>query len=130
MLTAGCTFFAQLDECNLGLFRASAATDESWSEESASTTERVPTDEFSATVAPNPFNNECTVSMHLGEHDGNGMLQLSDETGRIVRMNTVDREGGDDYTFTLQATDLPQGIYFLEYRNDEGLKWRTKLVKM
>lgn len=130
--TAGCNFSAYLDECNIGLFRNSPATASGLetTEENISTENRIEHSEFSASMAPNPFNGECIVTLHPGEEHINGEIRLCDETGRIVRVNTVQQDDGSEYVYKLSGADLPSGIYFIEFRNDKGLKWRNKLVKM
>jgi len=64
-------------------------------------------------AAPNPFNPVTTLSFTLGR-PGRTCLDLYDLRGACVRHLDERARGRGAHTFTLDASDLPSGVYFVE----------------
>lgn len=67
------------------------------------------------TNSPNPFANYTTVTYVTGS--GNTLVQIFDTTGRLIGIpvNKVHTPG--TYTFTFDAHNLPNGIYYARFQN-------------
>lgn len=128
--TAGSQLFAHLDSCSLALWKTNGHMNEEDVPEMQQEATRIGNNGFSATVSPNPFSDQLTVQLTLGENDGRGTFVFTDGTGRLLFTQTVAQEGGTSISYSPAVSDLPSGIYFISYKTDEGVRWQNKLVKM
>lgn len=128
--TAGSQLYAHLDSCSLALWKPNSHMNEEAAAEIQQEETKIGIDGFSATVSPNPFSDQLTIRLTLGEKDGNGTLFFTDGTGRLLFTQTVAQESGTTFNYSPAISDIPSGIYFISYKTDEGVRWQHKLVKM
>lgn len=83
--------------------------------------------EFAA--SPNPFMDMVTASFEL-DVPTNASLELTDVTGRLIQ-KIVDNEKltAGKHQFEIDATDLPEGIYFLVLQLEKGQVVTQKIVR-
>lgn len=83
---------------------------------------------FSATVYPNPVNEELAVSYTLPAA-GLVEFKLIDVTGREVKSFTADVEEAGEHTRLINSGDLTYGLYFYVIKSGSGGRVTGKLVK-
>lgn len=83
---------------------------------------------FSATVYPNPVNEELAVSYTLPAA-GLVEFKLIDVTGREVKSFTGDVEEAGEHTRLINSGDLTSGLYFYVIKSGSGARVTGKLVK-
>ncbi len=66
-------------------------------------------------VFPNPSSD--IVSVNLGELQTNVQLIITDITGKVLPINYFKT---NDYIFKVKVNDLPNGIYLLQIKNNQG----------
>ncbi|MEZ4952951.1 MAG: T9SS type A sorting domain-containing protein [Saprospiraceae bacterium] len=81
------------------------------------------------TASPNPFMDMVTASFEL-EMSTNASLELTDATGRLIQ-KIVDQENmtAGKHQFEIEATDLPDGVYYLTLRLEKGQVLTQKIVR-
>ena len=67
------------------------------------------------TNSPNPFSNFTSITYVTG--NGNTMIQIFDTTGRLVSVPVNKVHVPGTYTFTFDAHQLPNGIYYARFQN-------------
>lgn len=82
--------------------------------------------ELTISIYPNPFNSECTISLALPAYRDQIELSLYNVLGQEVRSTTLRNVFGLT-THSLNAGDLPTGLYFLQVTSG-NLQATTKLM--
>lgn len=87
----------------------------------------IPTEEltFSLAAYPNPFSGHTTIKAVLPMNCVSAEVQLRNLLGQKVGAYPVKQE---ENTFTLQASSLPSGIYFLTLITEKGIVDNIKLI--
>ncbi|HWV69635.1 DUF1501 domain-containing protein [Chitinophaga sp.] len=67
------------------------------------------------TNSPNPFANYTTITYVTGS--GNTLVQIFDTTGRLIGIPVNKVHAPGTYTFTFDAHNLPNGIYYARFQN-------------
>ena len=71
-------------------------------------------DEIPPQISPNPFGQTATFRYELAE-TGPVEINLFDATGRLVRaVENATAQGPGAYEATIDGSDLPEGVYFLQ----------------
>ena len=81
-------------------------------------------DELPVKLYPNPFTSK--LSLIWEAQNQNLGLTLFDLHGRQLRVQSIPA-GSSEYTMDLDL--LPSGIYFLQFEDNQGLRFREKVVK-
>lgn len=84
------------------------------------------------TASPNPFKSETTFKITFNAWSGNEKAQISvyDLTGKLIKMLLVTIKKGDTETqITLEADDLPAGIYIARFTSD-NIQRTLKIIKI
>ena len=80
---------------------------------------------FQLQASPNPFNNEITVSYQLEGSSKNGVVTMTDISGRIVSEQVLESPNGKINL----GENLNAGIYFIRLKNESGESKTLKVVK-
>jgi hypothetical protein len=78
---------------------------------------------------PNPFSNQTTISYHLNRTT-NVELLVMDISGRVVRqlVNTAQESGR--HSVTIDAGDLPAGVYFYQLKTaDKSVQTKKMIIR-
>ena len=82
---------------------------------------------FNVKPKPNPFINNLELDFHL-ESNSSVLIQLIDQSGRVVKQQRVAGNRGDNRTTISNLSTLAKGIYTVELKVD-GQVLREKLIK-
>lgn len=85
-------------------------------------------DVFSASVWPNPAQDQALISIQPGENDNQISIQLMNAFGQIISSRNVTCAAGTILQHTLSLQNLPKGIYFVSIET-EGRKEVLRLSK-
>ena len=78
------------------------------------------------TAAPNPFKN--TINVNCPTFNGQKvMINIVNPLGQIIQTKTVEHFNSRDYQ--LETGNLPEGVYFLEVKND-NITLSTRIIKV
>jgi hypothetical protein len=78
------------------------------------------------TAAPNPFKN--TINVNCPTFNGQKvMINIVNPLGQIIQTKTVEHFNSRDYQ--LETNNLPEGVYFLEVKN-ENITLSTRIIKV
>lgn len=78
---------------------------------------------------PNPFKDLFTLKVYCKEEKGNAQLKLSDKQGRLVQFQEVKLVEGPNFFIFNALTAIPQGIYLLSVKQNDGSSSNLKVVK-
>jgi len=82
-------------------------------------------DGMTVSVYPNPNSGEMTLSV-AGAPERNLQLEVTDMMGRIVR--NIELREGAVFTYPLDLSDEPAGVYFLRLRSEAGVESVQRIV--
>jgi hypothetical protein len=82
-------------------------------------------DGLTLSVYPNPTNGEVTLSV-AGAPERNLQLEVTDALGRTVR--SVELPEGAAFTYPLDLSSEPAGVYYLRLRSESGVKSVQRVV--
>lgn len=91
-----------------------------------SSLEDVLQDEWSLTANPNPFTDQVIVNYDLGSDSGKSQLVVYNYMGQELYSQNLNNQVG---TVELGA-DLPQGIFFVQVRQDQKISKMVKITKV
>jgi choice-of-anchor B domain-containing protein len=80
---------------------------------------------FQLNAAPNPFSNDIVISYQLSGMSSTSLITVSDLSGRIVSMKTLENNNGK----IIMGDELNAGIYFIQLKNESGESQVLKIVK-
>jgi len=75
--------------------------------------DQLPTSSEIVAVYPNPFNNRAEVSYNLVK-TGEVQLDIFDANGQTLASQSLGIQNSGTHTFSVNASDLPTGIYFVK----------------
>lgn len=78
-------------------------------------------------IYPNPFNPSTLIQFSVGEA-GPVKIQLFDVLGRLVYQSQFNAMAPGKNVFTLQADNLPSGMYLLQLTHTKGISRHQKLT--
>jgi len=82
-------------------------------------------DGLSVSVFPNPSNGALTLSV-AGAPERNLQLEVMDMMGKMVRSTALPE--GTIFTYPLDLSDQPAGVYFLRLRSENGVENVQRIV--
>ncbi len=78
-------------------------------------------DEAQIAIFPNPVKDVFTATVKLKTPSSKLIYSIYDNSGKVLSQE-VDRSGSDHYIAKFQTQNLPNGLYHLQIRTDNGLK--------
>lgn len=81
------------------------------------------------TVFPNPFVEQLLVELNLPESQNNASLEIINSVGQILQKQNLGTLLSGVQTITLDTKNLPAGLCFVRYQNEEGIRLIKKIVK-
>jgi hypothetical protein len=83
---------------------------------------------FNVNVSPNPASDEITIDFDvIGDLPRNIMINIIDNTGKLVKNISDSQYIPGNYKVSRNISDIPSGIYFIEYTVD-GKKATTSIT--
>lgn len=81
------------------------------------------------TVFPNPFAEQLSIELNLPESQTQASLEIINAVGQVVEKRSLGTLLQGVQTITLDVKQLPAGLYFLRYRNENGAVLMKKVIK-
>jgi hypothetical protein len=79
-------------------------------------------------VTPNPFATQATIEF-MTNSTGNTRINVYSIEGRqVANLYNANTQAGEIYQVTLDGTNLPSGMYFVEMTNANGKKMLVKAM--
>jgi endonuclease/exonuclease/phosphatase family metal-dependent hydrolase len=82
-------------------------------------------EDFTCTISPNPFNHTATITFQSPSK--NGMVVIYDLTGRMIEEYEL---SGGQTSLQWNAGRLPEGIYYVNIKTDNGTNTSMKAIKI
>jgi Tol biopolymer transport system component len=79
-------------------------------------------------VTPNPFATQATIVFMTNSSGRTNIKVYSIEGKQLGTLYDSNAQAGETYQVTLDATNLPSGMYFVEMTNVNGKKMLVKAM--
>ncbi|MFN7117531.1 MAG: S8 family serine peptidase [Saprospiraceae bacterium] len=80
-------------------------------------------------VFPNPFAEQLVIEVNLTETRSNATIELLNALGQSLRRQSLPTLLPGVQNITMEAREIPAGLYFIRYQDDTGASITKKVVK-
>lgn len=71
-------------------------------------------------VSPNPFDESIVIEYKIENNETNGQIAIYDVNGKVVKILPLKVQSKGDYQIEIKTNELPEGVYIIQYSNDEN----------